>query len=252
MRITFFILLLANLVVLLWHTQIGARLNREPKLPPIAEEQRLVMVNEYKQAQLKPDAVVVAEGETAPETVAVDLPDIEIVGNTTPAVSEPVPEQDPLPPAKLCYTLGPFKEQGGAKSATGRLRKIEAQVDQRSKVEQEQYGYRVYLKSYATREEAVAQARKLADQGIRDYYIISDESDHKNGISLGLFRKKSGAIRRMAQVRRFDFKPQMEIRYRDTTIYWLDYEHQADVDSQSLWRELVESEPGLQRLVRDC
>ena len=178
------------------------------------------------------------------------LPDIEILGAGTEA---DIPDEPAaVEVTKVCYTLGPFKESAHANAVSARLGDLGATVSQRSKVEQEQYGYRVYLKPYASREEAVAESRKLADNGIRDYYIISDDPEKNNGISLGLFRKKSGAIRRMAQVRRFDFKPQMEIRYRETTIYWLDYEHLSDIDSEPLWRELTEETPEIQRLHRDC
>lgn len=255
MRIAFFILLLANLVLVLWQTQIQPGRDGELKLPEIPPEQRLVLVSERN-----PTAKT-AESETAgkPKTEKSqlpsdsDLPELELLGpESGPGEEAAKTAEEPKEPAVVCFTMGPFKETGLVKMVSGRLRDIGATVSQRSKVEQEQYGYRVYLKPYATREEAAAEARRLAENGVRDYYIIADDPDKKNGISLGLFRKKSGAIRRMAQVRRFDFKPQMEIRYRDTTIYWLDFEHSPDVDSEALWRELAEETPELQRLHRDC
>ena len=249
MRITFFILVLANLVLLLWHTQISSSWNKASKLSPtIPAEKRLIMLSEFQLAQRAKNPELTAPVNESKPVLAVKLPDIEIIGAVTSSVAEPELQK----PANVCFTLGPFKEQPEVDEASKRLGKINAEFHQRSKIEQEQYGYRVYLKSFSTREEAISESRKLSDKGIRDYYIISDDSDHKNGISLGLFRKKTGAVRRMAQIRRFDFKPQMEIRYRDTTIYWLDYEHDTEIDSKDLWRELVESEPGLQRLVRDC
>ncbi|MBN1379967.1 MAG: SPOR domain-containing protein [Gammaproteobacteria bacterium] len=253
MRIAFFILLLANLVLVLWQTQIQPHRAGKQAFPEIPVEKRLILVSERNKPQ------TVAEHQQAAEQPEVDmtspvpdlgLPDIEILGGGTETDIEVEPVT--AEPQRVCYTMGPFKETQLAKVVSGRLRDIGAEVSQRSKVEQEQYGYRVYLKPYASREEAVEESRKLADNGIRDYYIISDDPEKKNGISLGLFRKKSGAIRRMAQVRRFDFKPQMEIRYRDTTIYWLDFEHDVEVDSQPLWRELAEDTPEVQRLDRDC
>jgi hypothetical protein len=253
MRIAFFILLLANLVLVLWQTQIQPYREDNRAFPEIPAENRLVLVSEhYKQsvAANQQPGQDVPEAESTPPTFDIGLPDIEIRG--TEPESDIAAEPPAIEVTKACYTMGPFKEAGHAKMVSGRLVEMGATVSQRSKVEQEQYGYRVYLKPYASREEAVAESRKLADNGIRDYYIISDDPEKNNGISLGLFRKKSGAIRRMAQVRRFDFKPHMEIRYRDTTIYWLDYEHLSDIDSQPLWRELTEETPEIQRLHRDC
>lgn len=241
MRITFFLLLFANLALLLWQTQIAGS-GRSEALPAVPADQRLVLLSEHA-AQ----APALAESGQRPANALAEIPDIEIIGNGD--------KNRPTEPAEteaLCYTLGPFKDLDRARAVSARLDDLGADVQQRSKVEQEQYGYRVYLPPYATREEAVADARKLAEYGVRDYFIITDDQDKKNGISLGLFRKKSGAIRRMAQVRRFDFKPQMEIRYRDTTIYWLDYRHSTEFDSGPLWRELAEDAPDIQRLDRDC
>jgi hypothetical protein len=247
MRITFFILLFANLALLLWQTQI-ADSGQADELPLVPADQRLVLLSEYRaQQQAQPPAL--SEADRKPLDVSLPgIPDIQIVGEE----GEPIQEQPKAEAEAVCYTLGPFKDLDQARAVATRFDNLGADVERRSKVEQEQYGYRVYLPPYATREEAVAEARKLAELGIRDYFIISDDQDKKNGISLGLFRKKSGAIRRMAQVRRFDFKPQMEIRYRDTTIYWLDYRHSAALDSEPLWRELREDTPDIQRLDREC
>ena len=268
MRIAFFVFLFANLVMLLWQTQI-ARSNREADLPAVPAEHQLVLLSEF-QAEKKQEELAKAEpvadktGDKAvkantkepakdePKTVSpvdsLDIPDIVLVDEN----NEPLPKAPEIKPTPLCFTMGPFRDADLAKVVTNKLKDMNIEAKRRSKVEQEQYGYRVYLPPYATREEAVADTRKLAELGVRDYFIITDDEDKKNGVSLGLFRKKSGAIRRMAQIRRFDFKPQMEIRYRDTTIYWLDYQHMPEVDTDQLLREFTEDTPDLQRLDRDC
>ena len=246
MRIAFFILLFTNLALLLWQTQI-ADSGQSDTLPVVPADKRLVLLSEYR-GQQQAQVPALAEPDQNPlGNPLPEIPDIQIVNadGKESAVEQPAAEA-------ICYTLGPFKDLDQSRVVARKLDDLGADVQRRSKVEQEQYGYRVYLPPYATREEAVAEARKLAEFGIRDYFIISDDEDKKNGISLGLFRKKSGAIRRMAQVRRFDFKPQMEIRYRDTTIHWLDYRHSTALDSEPLWRELTEDTPDIQRLDRKC
>lgn len=258
MRIAFFILLLANLVLLLWQTQIHSEQTGRDNLPEIPEEERLVLLDERDNGDTEPaDTAGQTPSRPTPEADdSLGLPDIEIAdagrpGDDEPADSETDPEAAPAP-ERICYTMGPFKELNRAKEVADRLRSRGADVSRRSKVEQEQYGYWVFLEPFPDRETAVSEGRRLATHGIRDYYIVADDEERENGISLGLFRKKSGAIRRMAQVRRFDFDPKMEIRYRDTTIYWLDYEHTEDADVRPLWRELTEETPDLQRLDRDC
>lgn len=248
MRVTFFLLLFANLAMLLWQTQI-ADSGQADALPAVPADQRLVLLSEYRAQQpVQAEGLSPGPGERGLGATLPEIPDIQIVNadGKTPA-DKPAAQAEPV-----CYTLGPFKDLGQARAIAARLDDLGADVQRRSKVEQEQYGYRVYLPPYATREEAVADARKLSEFGVHDYFIITDDQDKKNGVSLGLFRKKSGAVRRMAQVRRFDFKPQMEIRYRDTTIYWLDYRHSTALDSEPLWRELTEDTPDIQRLDRKC
>jgi hypothetical protein len=44
----------------------------------------------------------------------------------------------------------------------------------------------------------------------------------------------------------------MEIRYKDNTIYWLDYEQTGELVTDSIWREITEEIPNLQQLPRDC
>jgi hypothetical protein len=225
LRMAFFILLLANLALLLWYTQVTPHA-AGADIPQVSAEKRLVLLEEHQRRQ------------AAPERPA--LPDIELAQAETTS-----------PAAASCHTIGPFTELDRAKGISDRIRQLGAVVTRRNKTEQEQYGYRVFLPSYKTREEAVVATQKLAKYGVNDYFIITDE-EHRNGISLGLFRKKSGAVRRMEQVSRFDFKPQLEIRYRDNTIYWLDYEQTGELVTDSIWREITEETPNLQQLPRDC
>lgn len=236
LRITFFILLLANLVLVLWYTQIAPHA-AGADIPAVPEDRRLVLLQEHQQRQ----------AAAAPQPQPLQIPDIQLAQEEL----QPPPAEPGQAPAATCHTIGPFTDLDRAKAVSERIGQLGAAVTRRNKTEQEQYGYRVFLPPYRTREEAVAATQKLAKNGIQDYFIISDE-DRKNGISLGLFRKKSGAIRRMEQVSRFDFKPQMEIRYRDNTIYWLDYEQTGELVTDSIWREITEETPNLQKLPRDC
>lgn len=238
LRITFFILLLANLVLLLWYTQIAPHA-AGADIPAVPESKRLVLLQEQQQRQ--------AAAAPQPQPQPLEIPDIQLAQEEL----QPPPAGSAPAPAVTCHTIGPFTDLDRAKAVSERIRQLGANVTRRNKIEQEQYGYRVFLPPYKTREEAAAATQKLAKHGIQDYFIISDE-DRKNGISLGLFRKKSGAIRRMEQVSRFDFKPQMEIRYRDNTIYWLDYEQTGELVTDSIWREITEETPNLQKLPRDC
>jgi cell division septation protein DedD len=257
MRIAFFLLLFVNFVLLLWQTQI-AQSDAGPELPPVPADKQLVLLAEHEARQR---GTVIEETPPAVVEGAPAIPDIELSAAATsgtveaavPAdTAEQVEQTAPAPePALNCSTIGPFKDFNQAKTVIQRLKGLGAQVSRRDKTEQELFGYRVFLPPYASREKAQAATKELARNGIYDYFIITDQ-DQQNGISLGVFRKKDGAQRRMAQVSRFDFKPQMEVRYRDAPIYWLDYEQKGELVTDQIWREISENTPGLQRLPRDC
>ncbi len=289
MRIVFFALLFANLVMGLWQSRLALN-TKSTEFPQVPATQRLQLVAEQQAAQAAQRQAAAIEADQAGQADQVDgisetgqgdaesltetadnaltaalpeIPDIDLVSDEqteTADEADSVDDSDapliaditPAEPVLACYTVGPFKDLSRVQTVTDRLLSLGAPVERRSKTEQEQYGYRVYLESYPSRSKAIEVAAQLADQGIRDYFVISDEADHLNAISLGLFRKRSGAIRRMAQVRRFGFRPLMEIRYRETLIYWLDYEQQGELINDNVWREISEASPDLQRLDREC
>jgi cell division septation protein DedD len=239
LRISFFVLLLANLVLALWYTQIASRATGA-NIPEVPAEKRMVLLREHQALQ------AAASGVPQPAE-PLEIPDVQLAQEEL----QPPPQAAHTPAVPTCHTVGPFTDLDRAKAVSERIKQLGANVTRRNKTEQEQYGYRVFLPPYKTRDDAVAATQRLAKSGIQDYFIISDD-DRKNGISLGLFRKKTGAVRRMEQISRFDFKPQMEIRYKDNTIYWLDYEQTGELVTDSIWREITEETPNLQKLSRDC
>ncbi len=225
MRITFFTLLFMNFVMLLWITQIDAS-GEDGTPPPVPEENRLVLLREF----LAPEQAL-EQGVAGPVG---GIPDIDIIDENS-----------------VCFTVGPFKEPDAADKVAEQIAKLDIAADRRSNAEREQYGYRVYLRPYETRDEAIETARQLAELDVEDYFVIG-EGDKKNGISLGLFRKKSGAIRRMAEMRKHEFKPSLEIKYREITVYWLDYDDPDRLLNDRLWNRIVDDLPNLRRLSRNC
>ncbi|MBA3580982.1 MAG: SPOR domain-containing protein [Gammaproteobacteria bacterium] len=288
MRSLFLVLLLANLVVLLWWVQKPEPHSAETILPSVAPERELQLLSERindtatvtptpeiapitevtqgadlleaPMSSMNNDAAINA-AETATDKAALK-PGEKLAENSVNSVADKLnakpiekPSEKPTTKttvARACYTIGPFRDAQFAKDAIRQLREKGLKVDERVKVEREQSGYRVYLPSFGSRDKATEAAAQLATHDIRDYFVITDEADKENGISLGLFRQKDGAIKRMASVRRYGFKPIMETRYREQEIHWLDYSETTAPLSENGWREIAEGIPDLQRLSRDC
>ncbi len=181
---------------------------------------------------------------------------LRLLGEAASAVSggadEPQPA-DPLADARsggLCYTLGPFKEQTEAQEAARRLLDAGIEASLRPSKEQEYMGVMVYLGPHDSRQQARAVARELGEKGVRDYIIFSDP-DKPNALSLGVFGLKKNAERRKAQLEKLGYQPKTELRYRQRTIYWLDYA-QAEPPPLRDWIDRMKTERGLSRIRRQC
>lgn len=246
-----YIAVLANIILALW-------VYSQPKVPSIDEKikaipvnKRLVLISELNQPG--EDLIEEAVSEEIP------LPEIEVVqADQNPESEDQSSSNTETPPlvgtpqkSQVCYTVGPFLSGQEANKVGKSMQDRSLVVSRRDKVEQVVDGYRVYIKSLPSREEAVAVTRELTDLGVLDYFIIN-KKEHRNGISLGMFKQKAGAIRRMAQIRRFNFNVAMEARQRDTRVYWLDVTDSNNDFSQQFWLEITETRGQLQRLTKKC
>ena len=282
MRWFFLILLAVNIVYVTWE------LNRErpaasvsPKHPPSVE--RLVLLSELESlaapqasvseapaelAEAAPEAAPAMVGEaTQPgdssEVAAEDIamPEGADVTETDPATAAPEPQPEApdatladLPADKpandLCYTLGPFREMKTLRVVTREIKDYVIEASFRSREEQEQSMFRVYLKPVGGKREAKALIKQLVSKNIRDYFIITD-GPNKNGISLGYFSEKSRAQRHAARVRKSGFDAVIEPVFRSYTIYWLDYRIKAGNEvPQTIFDQHLNGTT--QRLSRSC
>lgn len=260
--------ILANLILALWIFSQPKPLSQEDKIKPIPEDKRLVLLSELYPEQ--------DEGAALPDNVELEntpLPEIEVVQAVEKEEEEQEPEPvqspseepqlannpEPLEPDdpedsdifQVCYTIGPFLTREEANKTGKRMQDEQLIVERREKTEKLVYGYRVYIPPLPTRQEANVITRELSDLGILDYFIITGD-EQENGISLGVFKQKSGAIRRMAQIRRFNFNVKMEARHKETIVFWLDVIDQEQSFTRQLWTEISEDGQQLQRLTKKC
>lgn len=133
----------------------------------------------------------------------------------------------------VCYTVGPFKDKTRALEISGRYSSSKIKTELKSSKEKEYLGVMVYLAGHETRSQAIKTAEKLATQGIRDYIIVN-EADKSNVLSLGVFGLKKNAERLSEKLRQLNYPVQTEARYRDRTIYWLYYQRSNENEMELL------------------
>ncbi len=178
----------------------------------------------------------------------------------TPPASEPPVEIGELPllresqgadaAGSVCFTIGPFEEEARAEAARRRLAELGLEPRQRTTRDEEVYGYQVLLPPFGSREEALAATRDLHDQGIEDYFVIS-EPELENAVSVGLFEQKRFAVRHSDYLNDLGFDAELRLRTRERTRYWQDYrDPREQVTSEVL--ESLSADQALQRLERPC
>jgi hypothetical protein len=189
---------------------------------------------------------VVADVGADPEKTAESQAPVR--SDATADRSEVAPETSPA--VDLCYTLGPFSEMKTLRLVTREIKDYVVEASFRSREEQEQTMFRVFVRPVGSKQEARALIKELVSKNIKDHFIIT-EGPNKNGISLGYFSSKARAYRHADRVRKLGFDATAEPVFRTYTIYWLDYRIKSgnEIPQQIFDEHLGKS---AQRLSRDC
>lgn len=151
-----------------------------------------------------------------------------------------------------CYSLGPFSNRTDAQSMRASLGKLGVAASIRQMQQTRVTGYWVYLPPFASAASAAAAAQRLGEKGLHDYYVVTAQPD-LNAVSLGLFRERRGAERRLARVVAMGFDPKLKVRTSPSDLYWVDYrEEAAERVAPAVWQHSTAGGDAVQRLGRDC
>ncbi len=101
----------------------------------------------------------------------------------------------------------------------------------KSRHEKEYLGVMVYIAGHKNRQDALKTSAKLSAQGIREFIIVNDP-DKANILSLGVFGLKKNAERRVNQLKKLKYTAKTDARYRERTIFWLYYPQSNESDLQ--------------------
>jgi len=175
--------------------------------------------------------VLLGEAEASPSPDAAELG----------AVPVPMPDQ----PA--CLSLGPFNTPAELRAAMAALTPSVARIQFREVAATELRGYRVYLPAAGSREAALATARQLATQGVRDYYVVTAGAQ-ENTVSLGLFRDLGNAGKRREELAALGFQAVLEPRTEEAAQWWIDLAAEPGLD----WRALLPRATGIEARRVSC
>jgi hypothetical protein len=229
MRATFLILIVANLVYFGWnYTQPPATLGKRPgPIPP-----GVGVLTLLRQPRPLGDAPSVAAA-----TRRAAIGEQEGVGPG---------------PARACYTLGPLDDQPAADELAARLQGLGLAVARRVIEDTERTAYWVHLAPLSSREAAEAMAGRLKERGVTDYFVVPS-GENRYAVSLGLFSKEGGALRRVDEIAGLGLKPLVEVKDQNKTLYWVDYDETGTQRiPEPLWQSLIRTHGSIRRIPRGC
>jgi hypothetical protein len=185
-----------------------------------------------------PPAAVATATSVAPpaKTAAAASAPVPVAAATAPAPAKPEPKTVAektllVPPAAAptsprrsyrCLALGPFANQVDLRAARSSIAQTTVRSRQRQEQTSESHGWRVFLPAQATREQALAQARRLDTKGIKDYFVVTAQGELQNSVALGLFHDPANARKRRDEVIAAGFPARMSERTETTPVWWLD------------------------------
>ncbi|RRQ22442.1 SPOR domain-containing protein [Thiohalobacter thiocyanaticus] len=98
------------------------------------------------------------------------------------------------------------------------------------------------------RARANAIVEELSARGVEDYFV-----GRQNIISLGVFSDRATAERRREQIEAYGYTPELEQRFRTTSLYWLDLKApEPDLPTEAQWNDWLSQYPDVRREVKPC
>lgn len=165
-----------------------------------------------------------------------------------PIVGSPLPMHENK---LLCELVGPFESREVARDFIARLEAIEVVSSERDIELPAGPGYWVYLQPKASRREALRMLGELQSKRI-DSYVIP-KGDLVNGISLGMFSKKTLSEARVKEMRAIGLDPKVEEIERTYREVWVMLNPGEDSKMSKLtWERTTQGIKDLQRRQNYC
>ncbi len=152
--------------------------------------------------------------------------------------------------ARSCFKIGPFVRQSSALEVGNRYRSRGAAIEFASRVERRYVGEMVYIDGHATREDALATAKKLREQGISDFLVLN-EAGKRNALSLGVYGLRQNAELVKSRAESMNYAVKTEGRYREGRVFWLHGEQSGTRESLNLL-SAEDTQAGVRYAPRAC
>lgn len=128
---------------------------------------------------------------------------------------------------QVCYTIGVFNAKSEIQPVLDALKNSVLKIRTRKVISTQEAGYWVYIPALKSRQEALGIGRKLSENFIEDYYVVT-VGENENTISLGLYRDSVNADARLQELISRGFNAEKQIKVEQWPEFWLDYAIASD------------------------
>ena len=229
MRTIILLLIFLNLAFFYWASEFGSK--------------QVVLENPKEVPGYKPIKLL---SELEKESVqTIDKPAIENPQSELESQAEEIIK------VQKCFSLGPLETDEQSDSIYDSLLSTGVRAKQRTVNQRQPKSYWVYLPAYKSQAEAQKVVNFLKANRVNEFYIWL-EPPQKNAVSLGLFKKLSTAREKMAQIKKLDLKPKMEVRFDEFNEYWIDFNHYDEGHQPKVIEEMLRKNDRMLILETKC
>jgi len=151
-----------------------------------------------------------------------------------------------------CYVLGPFVKKNDLDTATMSLEAKEFGVDIKTNPVKEVTGYWVYLEPERSRALARLKVEEIKLKGLMDVVLLT-KNEPQYAISLGFFKEKTFAVRRMLKAQSLSLNAKMEVRFKNQEYQWLKLQIKRKRDfSGDEWLTFLHDYEDVELKIVDC
>lgn len=230
MKIVFFLVVLANLMLFLWESNRNVNLPVDKQYAVVSPDEREMIVLESELPKDQNDEAI-KDGES--QTGSVSL------ANSGSVVGKPLPASNKLDPGQessntqttaktsdtlnlfvTCYKVGPFADENRLDSWNKQATADDLETKPLTIEEKALSVFLVYYPAAKNPEQTTANMQMLKSKGLADVWLV-DRGEEKGMISLGIFSREERALMLKNQLRAKGIHAEIKPRYKAKLVKYL-------------------------------
>lgn len=154
-------------------------------------------------------------------------------------------------PVLMCFEIGPYLNRKQTESVRRELGLLGARVVIETRVKRVAAGYWVFLPPERSAALGRLKVEEIKTKGINDVVLVQ-KGEPKYAISLGVFKHKNTAERRLEQATSLGYEAKLEQWYTEDPQVWLNVSFPQIVMDKVDWTKYIDPAEGVQYAPMEC